>query len=130
MITFSQIHKLKKTKPTRYKNPSSSLRINLIATHKPRSFQNSCQFETILSNFHKSNLTELKSPFTKQKPRVFNYHNFKFFNDTPFRDQVLSKLSNSNLRISDKNLNLAVIFSYNGAIQKQVFTSKSGTLYK
>ena len=49
-------------------------------------------------------LTELKSSFAKQKPRVLNYRNCKFFNNTFFRDQVLNKLSNSNLQISNKNL--------------------------
>ena len=49
-------------------------------------------------------LTVLKSSFAKQKPRVLNYHNYKFFNNTFFRDQVLNKLKNSNFQISDKDL--------------------------
>ena len=49
-------------------------------------------------------LTVLKSSFAKQKPRVLYYHNYKFFNNTPFRDQVLNKLRNSNLLISDNGL--------------------------
>ena len=50
-------------------------------------------------------LTVLKSSFAKQKPRILNYRNYKFFNNTLFRDQVLNKLTNSNLQISDKGLN-------------------------
>ena len=61
-------------------------------------------FETGLSNFHKMTLTVLKSSFAKQKPRILNYRNYKFFNNTLFRDQVLNKLINSNLQISDKGL--------------------------
>ena len=49
-------------------------------------------------------LTVLKSSFAKQKPRVLNCHNYKFCNNTPFRDQVLNKLRNSNVQISDKGL--------------------------
>ena len=47
-------------------------------------------------------LTVLKSPFAKQKPGVLNYRNYKFFNNTLFREQVLNKLRNSNLQIRDK----------------------------
>ena len=49
-------------------------------------------------------LTVLKSSFAKQKPRVLNYRNYKFFNNTLFRDQVLNKLRNSNFRKSYKDL--------------------------
>ena len=47
-------------------------------------------------------LTVLKSSFAKQKPRILNYRNYKLFNNTHFRDQVLNKLINSNLQISHK----------------------------
>ena len=79
--------------------------VDLILTNKSRSFQNLCTFETGLSDFHKMTLTVLKSSFAKQKPRILNYRNYKFFNNTLFRDQVLNKLTNSNLQISDKGLN-------------------------
>ena len=49
-------------------------------------------------------LTVLKSSFAKQKPRILNYCNCKFFNNTLFRDQVLNKLINSNFQTSDKDL--------------------------
>ena len=64
----------------------------------------SCTFETGLSDFHKMTLTTLKSSFAKQKPRILIHHNYKFFNNTLFRDQVLNKLRNSNLQISNKDL--------------------------
>ena len=78
--------------------------VDLILTNKSRSFQNFCTFETGLSDFHKMTLTVLKSSFAKQKPRILNYRNYKFFNNTLFRDQVLNKLINSNLQKSDKGL--------------------------
>ena len=49
-------------------------------------------------------LTVLKSSFAKQKLRVQNYSNYKFFDNTLFRDQVLNKLRSSSLKISDKDL--------------------------
>ena len=78
--------------------------VDLILTNKSRSFQNFCTFKTGLSDFHKMTLTVLKSSFAKQKPRILNYRNYKFFNNTLFRDQVLNKLINSNLQISVKGL--------------------------
>ena len=85
-------------------NPTNPSCVDLILTNRPRSFQNSCTFETGLSDFLKMTLTVLKSSFAKQKPRILNYRNYKFFNNTLFRDQVLNKLINSNLQISDKGL--------------------------
>ena len=49
-------------------------------------------------------LTVLKSSFAKQKPRILNYRDYRFFKITLFRDQVLNKLRDSNLQISDKSL--------------------------
>ena len=54
--------------------------------------------------FYEKFLTVLKSSFAKQKTRVLIYRSYKFLNNTLFRDQVLNKLRNSNLRISDKDL--------------------------
>ena len=103
---FFQMHNFKNLpdKPICNKNLTNPSCVKMIITNKLRSFQNSCTFETGLSNFHKVTLTVLKSSFAKQKPRVLNYRNCKFFNNTLFRDQVLNKLRNSNLQISDKDL--------------------------
>ena len=49
-------------------------------------------------------LTLLKSSFAKQKPKILNYRNYEFFNNTLFRNEVLNKLINSNLQISEKDL--------------------------
>ena len=99
MESFCQIYIFKNliNKPTCYKNPTNPSCVDLILTNRPRSFRNSCTFETGLSDIHKMTLTVLKSSFAKQKPRILNYRNCKFFNNTLFRDQVLNKLINSNL---------------------------------
>ena len=68
--SFCQIHNPKKLleKPSRYKNTTNPSCADLIITNNPRSFQNSCIFETGLSKFHKMALTILKLSFAKQKP--------------------------------------------------------------
>ena len=106
MKIFFQIYNFKNLldKPTCCKNPTNLSCVDLIIKNNPRSFQNSCTFETGLSDFHKMTLTVLKSSCAKQKPGVLNYRNYKFFNDTFFRDEVLNKLRNSNFQISDKDL--------------------------
>ena len=92
-------------KPVCYKKPTNPSCVDLIVTNKPGSFQNFCTFESGLSGFNKMTLTVLKLSFGKQKPRVLNYHNCKFFNNTPlFRDQIPNKLRNSNLQIGNKDL--------------------------
>ena len=60
--------------------------------------------KTGLSNFHKMTLTVLKSSFGKQKRRVLNCYNYNFFNDTLLRNQVLNKLRNSNMQLSNRDL--------------------------
>ena len=106
MKSFCQICNFKNllNKPTCYKNPTNPCCVDLILTNRPRSFQNSCTFKTRLSDFHRKTLTVLKSSFAKQKPRILNCRNYKFFNNTLFRDQVLNELINSNLQMSDKGL--------------------------
>ena len=106
MKTFCQEEKFKNLleKQTCCKNHTNPSCVYLIIKNKPKSFQNSFTFETGLSNFHKKTVTVLKPSFVKQKPRVLNYRNYKFFNNTLFKDQVLDKLRNSNFQISDKDL--------------------------
>ena len=99
MKSFCEIYILKNllNKYACYKNPTNPSCVDLISINRPRSFQSSCKFETGLSDFQKMTITALKSSFAKQKPRILNYRNYKFFNNTLFRDQVLNKLINSNL---------------------------------
>ena len=59
MKKFCEIYKFKNLldKSTCYKNPTKPSCVDLIIKNKPRSFQNSCTFETGLSDFHKMTLT-------------------------------------------------------------------------
>ena len=51
------------TEPTCYKNPENLTYFDLILTNHPRSFQNSCVFDTSLSDFHKMTVTITKTFF-------------------------------------------------------------------
>ena len=95
--SFCQILSFKNLsdKPVFYINPNNPSCVNLSIINEPRRFQNSCKFKTGLSEFHEIILAVLISSFAKQKPRVPNNRNYKFFDNTPFRYQVLNKPRNS-----------------------------------
>ena len=95
---FCSIHDIKNLikVPTCYKNPEKPTCIDLFMTNKPRSFQNSCTFETGISDFHKMTLTVLRTFLPKQKPRIISYRKYKNFNKTIFREELLKSLSETN----------------------------------
>ena len=67
--------------------------IDLILTNKPLYFPMATVIETGISDFHKLTITTLKSSFIKQKPKIFNYKNFKCFNNENFRNDLLYEIS-------------------------------------
>ena len=84
MSEFMSVYSLRNLvkQKTYFKNPKNLSCIDLIRTNSPRSFQNSNVFETGLSDFHKLATTVLKQYFSKLKPKVVNYRNYrKFHND-------------------------------------------------
>ena len=66
-------------------------------TNKPRSFKHSCVIETGLSDFHRMTITVMKATFEKLQPRVVNYRDYKYFENSRFRADLLSKLSKVNI---------------------------------
>ena len=66
-------------------------------TNRPKSFQNSCTFETGLTDFQKMTLAVMKVSFKIQKSRVLNYRKHKLYNNKFFRESFLSKLNINNL---------------------------------
>ena len=75
--------------PTCFKNIESPSCIDLILTNKHLYFQNTNVLESAISDFHKLTLTIMKSSFYKQQPKIFNYRNYKIFNNESFRNDVL-----------------------------------------
>ena len=49
--------------------------------------------ETGLSDFHKPTVTILKSCYLKQEPKIFNYRNYKYFNNKNFRNDFPYEIS-------------------------------------
>ena len=64
-LHFALSFKLKSTvkEPTCYKNPENPSSIDLFLTNCPRSFHNTCLYETSLSDFHKLVVTILRISF-------------------------------------------------------------------
>ena len=87
--------------PTCYKNVDKPTSIDHILTNHARCFQHSGIYETGLSDFHKLTFTVLKMFYAKQKPRIIKYRDYKNFNKTTFRMDLLKELSLSNLQNGD-----------------------------
>ena len=89
---FCEIYNLKhliKEKPC-FKNPAKPSSIDLIVTNRPKCFQDTVVFETVLSDFHEMDATVMKMYITKQKSSIVHYHNFKnFCNDSFIKDTEL-----------------------------------------
>ena len=60
-----------------YKSPENSSCINLILTNRPHNFENSCIFETCLSNLHRMTVTVMKMTFQRFQSRITNCRDCK-----------------------------------------------------
>ena len=78
--------------PTCYKNAMNPSSIDVMLTNRKDSFQNSMTIETGLSDHHKMTITVLKRYFKKNDPIAINYRNYKHFNETQFRNDLLGQL--------------------------------------
>ena len=68
------------TEPTCYKNPENRTCIELILANYPRSFQNSCVFETGLADFHKMTVTIIKASFKRLQSKIIGELLSEFLN--------------------------------------------------
>ena len=75
-----------------FKNPDNPSCIDLIPTNSPRSFQDSCVFETGLSDFQKLTTTVLKQYFPKPKPKIVSYRNYRNFRSDEFRVELNNEI--------------------------------------
>ena len=99
---------------TCFKNIDNPSCIDLILTNKPLYFQKTTVIETGISDFHKLTLTTMKSSFQKQEPIVFNYRNYKRFNNEIFRNELLCELSKKGFQaISCKDFEFLFITTLN-----------------
>ena len=64
--------------------------IDLFLTNKPRSFQ--FTGETGLSDYHRPITTFMKSYFSRLKPKIIHYRNFKRFDEQKFIDDIKNEI--------------------------------------
>ena len=89
MSIFCTTYNLKNLvkEPKCFKNVENPSCIGLILTNMPLYFQSTKVIESGLSDCHKFTITILKSNFVKQEPKIFNYRNYKEFNNKNLRTQ-------------------------------------------
>ena len=87
MLDFCEIYGLKNIvkEPTCFKNAENPSLIDLILTNKPKSFQNTVNVESGLSDFHKMTVTVMKCEYKKQPAKVIVYRDFKNYSNDKFR---------------------------------------------
>ena len=77
--------------PTCYKNPSKPTCIDLILKNVPKSLQHTQTIETDLSDSQKPTLTVLKTHFSRLKPNIVNYRDYKVFLNNYFRSEFIAR---------------------------------------
>ena len=87
--------------PTCYKNPSHPVRIDLILTNVPRSFQSTFVVETGVSDFHLMNLTVMTKSFRTNQSKIINYRSYKKFFNEKYRETLINNLSKQNVVNND-----------------------------
>ena len=100
MKVFCSTYNLKNlvNEPTCFKNVDNPSCIDLILTNKSLYFQKTTVIETRISDFHKLIGTTMKFSFQKQEPIIFNYRNYKRFNNDKFRNDLLHEFSKKDFR--------------------------------
>ena len=82
--------------PTCFKSQNSTL-LDLILTNRPRSFMQSHNFETGLSDCHKLVCSILRASFKKFPPKIIIYRDQKHFDQKKFLHDLDSKLLQGDL---------------------------------
>ena len=88
--------------PKCYKNSENPNCIDLILTNRSFSFQNSCVFETGLSDFRKMTVTIMKASLQRLQPRIIKYRDYRYFQNDVFREELLSERLNVNTGGNEK----------------------------
>ena len=94
MNNFCELYNLKNLvkEPTCFKNPENPKMIDLILTNKPRSFQNTTNIETGISDCHMMTVTVMKSYYKKAPPKIISYRDYKNYSHANFRKELDEKL--------------------------------------
>ena len=82
--------------PTCFKNPFNPSAIDLMLTNRKKSFQNSVNIESGLSDHHMMTIGIMKSFFPKQTPSLIRYRCNRKFNSNNFANVLLNNFENLN----------------------------------
>ena len=108
--------------------------IDLILTNKPSSFNKTLVSETGVSDYHKMITTFLKLHFSRLRPKVIAYRNYKKFHE----EKCLNDLKETNIIMNEKDPNqnyqyLTKTFFSNckqtRSFEKENCSRKSGSVY-
>ena len=72
-------------------------------TNRSNSFQKTCTTETGVSDYHKCISTIFKSHYSKLKPKVIHYRNYKDFHDSLFLNDLEKTTFLTNSRCPNEN---------------------------
>ena len=122
MKEFCNLNGLKSliNEPACFKNPEIPTWIDLILTNRLTYFQLSTVLETGLSDFHVLTVTEFKMGFTKSKPCIITYRDYKKFSNNAFRSEIQS-LCSCEADLGFFKSSIFHIFNEHGHIKKGVF---------
>ena len=133
---FCNVNNLKSLnkKPTCFKNPENPSCIDLFLTNRQKSFQNTSTFETGISDFHKLVVTVLKMYYKKQKPKMFQYRNYKTFNEESFKNELnreLTLIDLNNAELADfQDIYLSVLNKHAPVKHKYIRANNSNFMTK
>ena len=94
--------------------------IDLFLTNKPRSFQLTSVTETGLSDCHRLITTFIKSHFSRLKPKIIHYRNFKRFDEQKFIADVKNETDDPNENYSALTNTFSLIVEKHAALKKKI----------
>ena len=107
--------------PTCFKNPKKPSCLDLIITNRKERFHDTTRIETGLSDYHMMTVTCLKRYIKKLPPKIVYYRNYKNFNASVFRSNlinILSSLNEANLTYDIIKSNTMSLLNENAPIKK------------
>ena len=103
-------------------------------TNCPRTFQNSCAFETALSDFHQLVVTVMKTTYKTSEPKIIIYRGYKYLNNESFREELLQiEAIGNNCDESFRNFTFscnAILNKHLPPPRKKVYKGKSNTFHE
>ena len=78
---------------TCFKNVLNPSYIDLFITNSPLTFQNTIAISNGFSDFHKMIIAVMKMSFRKHSPKEIHYRNYKYFDQTKFKNNLNEKFN-------------------------------------